>query len=342
MRETLRAWWPVLKAVLIIAVLVGVGWFFVSVLRNEALRRPDDLRSPAQILWDEARSARPAGLLVCALLYLLGLAFSGAFWLLLMHRAKEPLPAPVGFRIYYIAHLGKYAPLGKGWALLLRTSLSAGAGVRPGIAALTATYETLTTMASGVLLACVLLAARPGADAGLLWRCLGLLVLAGVPILPGVFNRIVARLSARFGAAGTMPRLGTGTLLTGLAMTACGWAVLGASAMALVNAVLPEPQAWDVALWLQCTAAVAISWVAGFVIATPGGLGVREFLLQQFLAAPLGARAVVVALLLRVLWTVAELVAAAVLYFIPTPQLGSGESERERFTIGETTSSNPP
>jgi uncharacterized membrane protein YbhN (UPF0104 family) len=325
MRDTLLAWWPVLKAALIVAVLVGVGWFFVGILRSEALSRPDDLRSPAQVLWDEARSARPLGLLVCGLLYVLGLGFAGAFWLLLLYRAKTPLPAMASFRIYYISQLGKYAPLGKGWALLLRTSLSASAGVQPGIAALTATYETLTTMASGVLLACVLLAARPNADAGLLWRCLGLLVLAGVPILPGVFNRIVARLSSRFGAISAMPRLGTGTLLTGLAMTGCVWVILGASAMVLVNAMLPEPELWDVALWLQCIAAVAVSWVAGFVIATPGGLGVREFLLQQFLAGPLGARAVVVALLLRVLWTVAELAAAGVLCFIPTPGMRNVE-----------------
>ena len=42
---------------------------------------------------------------------------------------------------------------GKAWALLIRTTLSTGAGVRPSAAALTATYETLTTMASGALLA---------------------------------------------------------------------------------------------------------------------------------------------------------------------------------------------
>jgi uncharacterized membrane protein YbhN (UPF0104 family) len=321
MRETLRTWWPVLKAVLALAVLVGVGWFFVGILRSEALRQYGENRSPAEVLWAETRAARPAGLVLCVLLYLLGLGFSGAYWLLLLRRAGAPLPASASFRIYYISHLGKYAPLGKGWALLLRTSLSASAGVRPGVAALTAAYETLTTMAAGVLLACILLAVRPGADAGLLWRCLGLLVLAGVPILPGVFNRVVARLAARFGAAGPMPRPSAGTLLTGLAMTACGWALLGASAMALVLAMLPEPNPWDVALWLQCVAAVAISWVAGFVVSTPGGLGVREIILQQFLAAPLGGRAVVVAILLRVLWTVAELLMAGVLYWVPTPNL---------------------
>jgi len=62
------------------------------------------------------------------------------------------------------------------------------------------------------------------------------------------------------------------------------------------------------------------------VLAAPGGLGVRDFLLQQFLAADLArvmdpeqaaATAVVVALIMRLLWTVVDVAAAAACYFVP-------------------------
>jgi uncharacterized membrane protein YbhN (UPF0104 family) len=353
MRERLRAWWPVLKAVLVVAVLAGVAWFFVGILRNEQLRKPGDERSPGQVLWDQARSARPDGLLVGGALYLVGLAFSGAFWLLLMRRAGEPLSPAAAARVYYIAHLGKYAPLGKGWALLLRTTLSASAGCRPGVAALTATYETLTTMAGGALLACAVIALQPAEYPGLLWPSLGLLALAGLPILPGIFDRLIVRSARRFGFAGPLPHFGPVVLLGGLALTACGWALLGASLAALLHALAPQPLPWDAGLWLRCTAAAAVSWVAGFVAFTPGGLGVREFVLQQFLARAGGiddASAVVVVLLLRVLWTVAELLAAGALWLVhlvrlaaaPAPATASTDEDKIKRADTPPTAVGPP
>jgi uncharacterized membrane protein YbhN (UPF0104 family) len=250
----------------------------------------------------------------------------------LQARVGEPLPAWAGTRAYYLSHLGKYAPLGKGWALLVRVTLAAQAGARPGVAALTGAYETLTTMASGALLAAVLLAVRPDGDPTRLWQALALLVVAGVPIVPAVFNRLVARLTRRFGGGAAPPRaLGGGTLLFGLGLTACGWLVLGASLAAVVHALRPGWISAD--RFLLCTACVAVSWVAGFVIATPGGLGVRELIVQQMLTRDLGpGAAVVVAVLLRLLWTAAELVLGAGLWVLgagktlppsPTPALPS-------------------
>jgi uncharacterized membrane protein YbhN (UPF0104 family) len=190
--------------------------------------------------------------------------------------------------------------------------------VRPGVAVLTAVYEVLTTMASGALVAAALLAWQGGGDSGTVWRVLGLLVLAGVPILPGVFNRVVERLAARVVKDGPPPpRLGTRALLVGLATTAWGWFLLGASLEVVLRSLDLVQGPWSVSGWLRSTAFVAVSNVAGFIASTPGGLGVREFLLQQFLAPELGARAVVVVLLLRLLWTVAEVVLVAILWWLP-------------------------
>jgi uncharacterized membrane protein YbhN (UPF0104 family) len=319
MSARVRRWLPWLKLTLFVAIVVGVGGFFVKTLRSEDLQKTDLTRSPGQILWDETRAARPIDLVTSAILYVIGLGFSGAFWMLLLRRVREPLPILVGVRTYYISHLGKYAPLGKGWALLLRTMLANQGGVRVGTAALTGAYETLTTMAAGALLAAVVLLVQAHGDLRQMWLALMLLALAGIPILPAVFNLIVRKLAARFGAEHlSLPGPGTSTLVIGLALTACGWALLGGSLVAVLRALRPD-HPWQASDWLYCVSAVAVSWVAGFVASTPGGLGPREFLLQQALQTryqDVGA-SVVAVILLRVLWTVAELACCGVVYWIP-------------------------
>src|SRR5262249_34692359 len=81
-----------------------------------------------QILVDEVTSARPADLVLGGLLYLLGLGFSCVFWLRLQRKVGEPLPVTPGVRAYFLSHLGKYAPVGKGWAMLVRVTLGTQAG----------------------------------------------------------------------------------------------------------------------------------------------------------------------------------------------------------------------
>src|SRR5262249_36582071 len=159
---------------------------------------------------------------------------------------------------------------------LLRVTLAHGAGVRPATAAWTGGYETLAMMASGAMLAAIVVVLQVGGDRNLLWGALGLMTVAIIPILPGVFNFLVKRVSARFGSTESMSRLGAGTLLAGLLLTALCWVFFGASLSTVLAALQPDRLAWSPDRWLHCTAAVAVSYVAGFVSPVPGGLGVRE------------------------------------------------------------------
>jgi uncharacterized membrane protein YbhN (UPF0104 family) len=68
-------------------------------------------------------------------------------------------------------------------------------------------------------------------------------------------------------------------------------------------------------LWPALTAGVALATVAGFVVATPGGLGIREWALMTTLEPVVGAnRAVLSALALRLAWVVGEVLAALALW----------------------------
>ena len=97
-----------------------------------------------------------------------------------------------------------------------------------GVAFLTAVYETLVTMAAGALVAALLLVIQ-GGDEGMRWKSVGLVVLAGIPILPGVFNRVVERIASRFQRVGLSnpPKPSSRDLLVGLLGMAVSWMLTG-------------------------------------------------------------------------------------------------------------------
>jgi glycosyltransferase 2 family protein len=307
MRSGWRSAWRWLKALLAVAIVAGVGWQFARLLAQPEL-------------WDRPWQLHPGWLAVSVLTYVVGLGCWGTFWLRLLHRLGLHPPAAAAYRAYYVSHLGKYVP-GKAWAILLRATLLPG--VRPAIAALTATYETLTTMAAGALLAVCLIPWLLAGQEGLGWQALGLLALAGVPILPGVFNAVIVRVARPFlDPAVPPPRVPAAALPEGIIISGCGWVWLGVSVLALLQALVPDAPAPSLSFVLRCVAFNALSYVAGFLtLPAPGGLGVREVILQQLLAAELrgvhsdavaAGLAALAVVVLRLVWTATDLAVAAI------------------------------
>lgn len=334
MRGKWRRLWPIVKAMLWLGLLALIGRQFVR-----DLQRPELGQRPLHGGW----------LLLSGVLYVLGLAMSALYWRrLLGHLGARP-PLGAALRAYYIALLGKYVP-GKAWALLLRASLVRKHGIGVGLTALTAFYEVLTTMAAGVLVAAVLFSVL-GADAGaglnaetlrhllrleqpgegglqrpvLIFLSALLFAALVVPLHPALFNRLVFR---RTGATPVppdqVPHLRFVYLLEGLACTAAGWLLLGASFAAALRGIVGADWPLLDIRTARLPAIMALSYVIGFVVViAPGGLGVREFLLTLLLTPELvgvqgmgveDARATVVlaVLVLRLVWTAAELITALV------------------------------
>lgn len=326
MKAWWKRWWPVLKLLLAVAILAIVGVRFAQDLSQLDLH---DL------------AVRPVWLVVSAGLYLVGLSFSACYWHWLLWKFGEKPGLLSSLRAYYVGMLGKYIP-GKAIALVMRGSLAVSPDVKFGVAVITAFYEVLTTMASGALVAALLFSIWPPRIGGLEWNpvFMGLLLvgLMGVPLLPGVFNRLVGGLARRFQNVQSfkLPQLRTGTLLLGVAMTSAGWLFLGLSLWAMLQALLPEPPVLEGVSLARFTAMLSLSYVAGFLaLVVPGGVGVREYVLLQLLPEEIPAVslpaaepvAAMIILMLRVLWTGAELVTAGVLYF--WPGLGKSISVKE-------------
>jgi glycosyltransferase 2 family protein len=293
------------RLVLAILILVAVGRRFYLDLRELDIA---------------TLSMRPGWLIASAVLYVLALGCWAGFWHALLKKFGKSLSLAITIKAYYVSHLGKYVP-GKALTLILRAVLVEGSGVSAGMAAITAFYEVLTTMASGALLAAAVCFLQPPEVTGWplapAWLALGMAALVCFPLLPPVFNFFVKRLANRFPNIMSLDStlVGSHTLVQGLLVTAAGWLLMGIGLWAALAAVLPEPAAPTPPVLIQCTGALSLAYVAGFLaLVVPGGVGVREFLLLLLLQS-LGeekwlALAVLVA---RLTWTFAEaLVAAAV------------------------------
>ncbi|MFO0789774.1 MAG: lysylphosphatidylglycerol synthase transmembrane domain-containing protein [Pirellulales bacterium] len=309
--------------ILRIGALLLVGWFVAGSVRGAI----GQLR---QHEWD----LHPAWLIFSGALYGMSLLPQGWFWDRTLAALGYPTPLIATLRAYLLGHLGKYVP-GKAISIILRV-----AGIRrwvPSmrIALLSAIIETLTMMAVGALLAAATTGLVLHLDPIIWLAALGMAGVSLVPTLPPT-----AKLLARIGnpqtsavhdddtessatdepnieLAGVNYRL----LASGWAAACVCWLFIALSLWATLRAlgISEFSPVHDLPLLI---AAVTFSVVAGFLSQLPAGLGVRDALLMQLLVPVCGeANALVVAVLMRLVWLVSEIIVCGILY------IGSGRQK---------------
>jgi glycosyltransferase 2 family protein len=257
------------------------------------------------------------------------------FWRELM-RAVGGRPAFAdAARAYYCGSLGKYVP-GKAMVLILRGSLMKDRGCPGRTAAVTAAYETLTMMGTGLLVGLVFAPLPewvPGRDQPFLKPLVVLAVLAGLPLIARLLSWAVTKMTPpdlvklsepisdgmeQGGSArvGTSTGLAIPTWLVGAGCAAflVSWAIQGLS-LGLTLAAIGEPIDWH--QWPLWSGAMALSTSLGFaVLFAPAGLGVREGILLGILTqAGIDARAAVAATVLsRFVSFFSDVLVAAAIY----------------------------
>ncbi len=330
-----RSRWVVIAKLILAGLLVAaVGWYFVKLLRQPELHAVDFVIRLEYLI--------PAGLL-----YLLAHTIWGTFWVQLLRGQGVELPWLIGVRAYFVSQFGKYVP-GKAWVIFLRMGLLRGR-TYPAVIAVTATYETLTSMAAGAFLGVCFLpwaGTRFGEGFGGA-RWWGLAGLATLPIGVALLHRLTARIAKKYRAPDARPLAvpSMRLLARGLVQNAFGWLALALSLALTVRGTLGERGPLLLIEYLQDLAAVSLSYVAGFLLlVSPGGRGAREFVLQtilvsQFQGSPAAAGlAAVVALMLRLIWTVAEVVVAGSMWLAVRPSdLHNGKVPNPGATPTEAT-----
>jgi glycosyltransferase 2 family protein len=333
MRAWLRRWgWPALKALLGLTILVVIGRQFYRDLQGLDLSE---------------LTLRPGWMVACGALYVLALGCSAYFWHRLLLACGQRPPLLQSLKAYYVGLLGKYLP-GKAWALFMRGALVKGPESGLGVAIVTAFYEVFTTMASGALVAAVVFALQPfvaddvpvlAVNPALVGAVIFLML--GVPLLPAVFNRLVRRLSRRFQnvEAFRLPPLRIGTLLLGLAIMACAWVFFGLSLWSAVRSLVELPYPLTPPVLARYAAIMGLAYAGGFlIVVVPSGMGVREMIIMTYLVPELGSEgasrdiriALLAALVLRLVWTAAEVIVAGFLYLVP---FASGEQTPRKAAV---------
>lgn len=312
-----RRLWLVVKTLIAVAIVVGVARYFAKILNDSQ--------------FDLSRLTVRVELLVPAgLLYLAAHFCWATFWVRLLHGQGIRVSWFAGLRAYYVSQLGKYFPV-KGWVVVMRVGmLRHDAHAHPIPVAVTAVYETLCSMAAGALVGVLLLPYLGVLPVEVSGQTSALVAVAALPVALGVLNKLAARVVAkrRGPHARPLPAPSVVLLAQGLVHGAVGHCLLGLSLGLTVAAVVPDA-AGITTTYPADLGANAVSYVGGFLVfVAPGGLGAREFVLATALAprfagalgaADAAALGVVIALLLRLVWTAAEVLLAVPLYFVHPP-----------------------
>jgi len=252
---------------------------------------------------------RPSWLALALLLVLFAFVVLVDGWRRILASMGDKLRFLTAARIWTLSSLGKYVP-GKVWATAGAVIMSQRAGAS-GTNALTAALAMQgLAVASGIVVCGVLGigADRLGSTGEpvllVLAACASLGVLA--LLSPALVQQINAVLPARLPP---LRPLSIGALVAGFGTNLVAWVAYGMALIALARGSLP-----GVALpFGEATGIFAAGYLAGLVaVITPGGLGVREGALVLLLTPLTGSRvALALAIASRVLFTVAELLAAA-------------------------------
>ena len=261
---------------------------------------------------------RPGWLFAAGLFYLAGMLPCWRFWHRTLRVMGQRPRWQETLRAFYIGHLGKYFP-GKALVVVLRTSLVRSRRVDTTVAATSVFVETLTMMAVGAFVAAALLGILFRQHSLLLLLAVCLMICAGGPTVPPIFRRLVRLVGVskvnpdiESSLAGLDYRLmAFGWITVGL-----GWWLLGLSLWATLKAIpTTTPAVITLYDWPLLTACVALAMVAGFLSLLPGGIGIREYVVMTLLAEPYGPGAAAVsAIVLRLVWLLAELALGSVLY----------------------------
>lgn len=251
----------------------------------------------------------------------------GLIWRAILARLGYRLDVRVALRIYFGAESVRYIP-GNVWHVIARVLWAERHGVPKPVGFASMVIELATKIASALLFFALTLLVWPDTHALAHIIPRDALITAGALAVPLLLAGLHPRLLERgLGLALHVLKRGPArvTLSYGdvLAIVGCwvlSWVVVGTGLYLAVRAIGVTPAA-SVAL-VQSQGIYALAWAIGFLtLVTPSGLGFRELALAGLLVAagivPAFALAMVVALVVRLLATAAELACIAGAYLAP-------------------------
>ena len=282
-------------------VQIGVGVVLVVVIVLAVSRDWHDVHAALSRI-------APWELALSGLLTLAGLGASVLVWRRSLDELGSSVRIAAASKIYLVGQLGKYLP-GSVWAFLAQMELAHRADV-PRTRSFTASVVAVCiNLVTGLAIGMLVIPSVAHGDA---WRYAaigGLFAVAIAGLSPPVLTRIVNLLMRVVKRPQLERPVSWKGMLAGSSWSLASWVAYGLSLWVLaVGAGAPAGEALPL-----CLAGIALAMTAGFiVVVAPSGIGVREAVIVAALAPVLNtSAALAVALVLRLVFTVADLVAAA-------------------------------
>ena len=232
-------------------------------------------------------------------------------WKLILERFEgKNFSIRKGYKYWSLSQLGRYLP-GKFWFVLGRVYLCNEEGFSKSATTASIIMELILTVLSGVF---VFLLALPfmkfSSTIHHLYWLLLLIPIGLVSIHPLIFSKLFNFILRKLKRTEIQFDVSYSEIVSFVAFYMIIWLICGLAFFLFVNSLYHI--GWS--KFMAITGTFAVAWVIGFVsFVTPGGLGIRELalsvLLANYMPVPM---AIVVALVSRIWFTVAELVCAAV------------------------------
>jgi uncharacterized membrane protein YbhN (UPF0104 family) len=232
-------------------------------------------------------------------------------WRAVLAGLGAALPLPAAVRIFFVGQVGKYIP-GSVWPVLAQMELSRDYGVsRPKAASASLVVLALAVPCGGLVAAATLPFVSAQALRTYGWALAAVPVFA-VLLYPAVLSRLLGLAFRVLRRPPLEHPLTLRPVAAGAGWLLASFAFYGAATWLLARDL--DPGVGGARLVLLAAGGYALAWTAGFlVLVVPAGAGVREAVLVLALSPALAAGpATLLALVARLLATVADLVWAAV------------------------------
>jgi glycosyltransferase 2 family protein len=247
---------------------------------------------------------------------LVGVGASSGIWHQMFTGVGEPLPVRISLRIFFIGQIGKYLP-GAVWPAVTQAALAREHDVAPRATVAAVTLFLWVHLVTGTAVAVLILSVAGR---------LPLVTLLALPVLATLLTPVVLGWSLQ-----TLLRLARRRPLRQLPdgrhlVRACGWALAMWACygvhLNLLSRAVDEP------VNVFVTAAVfAAGWVVGFVLLiAPAGVGPREAAIVALLPLA-GGSGLVIALVSRLIMTIADAAWAAITAFDPSRRASANVSD---------------
>lgn len=227
-------------------------------------------------------------------------------WRVILNDAGDPVKGGPARRIFFVSQVAKYLPGGV-WNFVAAAEMGTDYNISRRRSVTVLLMSMLVSVLTGLALASIALLFGPSGLIDRYWWVLLVIPVLLIILYPPVLNVFVNRGLTLLKREGIEKPFSSRAIATAALWATSSWIVAGLQVWLILTGLGNDP---TLETYFLTLGGYALAWVVGFLVFfIPAGVGVREVVLGASLAGLVPAGDVVVVVLLsRILFTIADLV----------------------------------